>query len=148
MQEVGDEIRIYYFGCPNLFRQWPAQYVFKDYPPGVTPDVMRRGSVFSPSYLGLATLPRDRFAYASGPGSVTTRPRDLTTDGVWLNAEGQGLEVTALDAMGNPAARGTLSDERRQTVYRKVVWSGPAPRARHAIRVTLRMQDRLFSLAT
>jgi hypothetical protein len=64
MQEVGDEVYIFYIGCPNIYNSWPPPYM-------VSPE--RRGSMFAPSYLGLATLPRDRYAYADGPGSVTVQ---------------------------------------------------------------------------
>jgi hypothetical protein len=137
-QEVGDEVRIYYFGCPNIYNSWPSQYEH-------SPE--RRGSQFAPVYLGLATLPRDRFACVTGAGTLTTHPLELTTDGLWLNAEGNHLSVTALDVSGKPQARGKPGTERRQTVYRKIVWDGAEPRGKCRLEITMTYWDKLFSIA-
>jgi len=135
-QEVGDEVWIHYFGCPRMYQSWPAQYEF-------SPE--RRGSHIAPVYLGLATLPRDRFAYATGDGTLTTRPLELTADGLWLNATGDP-QVTALDESGKSLARGKLGEERRLTVYRKVVWKDASPSGTHRVRLALTARDRLFSM--
>jgi hypothetical protein len=136
--EVGDEVWIHYFGCPNIYNSWPAQYA-------VSPE--RRGSSFAPVYLGLATLPRDRFAYATGDGTLTTPPLQLSYDGLWLNADGDP-QVTALDESGKPKARGKLGTERRQTVYRKVAWSGDELRGACRLEIKLTYWDKLFSVAS
>jgi hypothetical protein len=135
-QEVGDELWIHYFGCPRMYQSWPAQYEFS---PG------RRGSHIAPVYLGLAALPRDRFAYATGEGVVTIFPLELTDDGLWLNADGDP-QVVAFDESGKPKARGMPGEERRQTVYRKVTWDGPAPRGTCRLEITLTYRDKLFSI--
>jgi hypothetical protein len=137
MQEIGDELRIYYFGCPRVFNSWPSQY---EVVPG------RRGSLFYPVCLGFATLPRDRFAYATGEGSIVTHPIRLSDDvGLWLNADGDGMTVTTI---GASTAHGKLGGERRQSVYRKVVWTAdnrpPVGQCRLQIRLT--RGDRLFSV--
>lgn len=111
-QEVGDEVWIYYFGCSSVYTNWPPNRIAE-------PDL--RGSYFYPVCMGLATLPRDRFAYAQGPGTVTTIVLRVGEDGVWLNLEGDA-SVEALNADGTVAAKGRVIDELYQTVYRKVAW--------------------------
>jgi hypothetical protein len=131
-QEVGDEIWIHYFGCPRMYAGWPAQYEH-------TPE--RRGSNFAPVFLGVATLPRDRFAYARGPGSFTTHPLEISRDGLWINAEGDGVTLQGANRRGKPGP------ERRHTVYRKVIWDKDLLPARHPVTLTLASSsDRLFSL--
>jgi len=126
LQEVGDEVYLYYFGCPNVYNSWPAQYA-------VVPE--RRGSQFYPVYLGLATFPRDRYAYAQGPGTLMLT---MEPDELWLNAEG---EIT-VRANGHT---GHLGDERRQTVYRKVVWEGMPPTGPCRVELRLAEGTRLWS---
>jgi len=137
MQEVGDEVCIFYFGCPSIFNSWPVNYAVS---------CERCGSLFSPNYLGLATLPRDRFAYATGDGTLTTHSLETGNDGLWLNAEGDRLGVAALDGSGKPKARGHLGDERRYTVYRKVVWNDSEPGGIGRLEITLTDGDKLFSV--
>jgi hypothetical protein len=137
MQEVGDEIRIYYFGCPNVYTRWPGAYALNG---------NLRGSLFYPSYLGLATLPRDRFAYAAGPGELTTKPMEVSGD-VWLNAEGdEVIKVAALDGSGRAVFKGRLGNERSQTVYRKVDWTGSKPKGRLQFRISLGDACKLYSV--
>jgi hypothetical protein len=133
-QEVGDEIWIHYFGCPRMYAGWPAQYEH-------SPE--RRGSSFAPVFLGLATLPRDRFAYAQGPGSLTTRSIPIFGDGVWVNAEGDGITLRA------GSRHGKLGPDRRGTAYRKLMWDNNLPPGEYVLDITLpTSSDRLFSLAT
>jgi hypothetical protein len=139
VQEVGDELYIFYVGCPNVYSAWPLEYA-------VTPE--RRGSLFYPSYLGVATVGRDRFGYAAGPGSLTTRPLAVGDAGVWLNAEGEGIAVEALAPSGVALASGTLGQERLHTVYRRVVWGGGAPAGVVQFRLTLDEGSRLYSIRT
>jgi len=135
--EFGDEIWIFYFGCPNIYNSWPAQYA-------VAPE--RRGSWFAPVYLGLATLPRDRFAYATGSGTLTTHSIQIETGELWLNADGADLPVTLLDDSERTVAQGALSGERRHGVYRKVNWPNRIPPGSYRARVGLTNETRLFSL--
>lgn len=135
MQEVGDEIWIYYFGCPNVFRRWPYGHV-----------AQLRGSLFYPTYLGIAILPRDRFAYAAGPGNITTFALDIGEQGLWLNADAENLAVTAVDSDGATVAVGKLTDESRHAGYRLVRWQSSVPRAPCRVRVELTADDRLYSL--
>ncbi len=137
MQEVGDEIWIYYFGAPNTFRHWPAQYAV---------DPTRRGSLFSASYLGLATLPRDRFAYATGEGTVTTHPIQLDEGELWLNADADVMQVKLVNTDGHMIAQGALSAERRQSVYRKVKWTTQPRAGGYRVQFALTNGSRLFSL--
>jgi hypothetical protein len=146
---VDDTMYIFYFGCPRTYQSWPLQYAVS---------AERCGARFAPVYLGLATLPRDRFAYATGAGTLTTHPLELTADGLWLNAEGDGIDVTAFGVppsggiragpteVGTPN-RGRLGIERCQSVYRKVVWGGAAPRGTCRLEIALADRDRLFSIA-
>ena len=136
LQEVGDEIYIYYFGCPNVFNSWPEEYAAKS---------ERRGSLLYPTYLGLATLPRDRYAYAAGAGTLTTHPISIG-DAVWLNAHGDALEVTALDGSRKEAVRGRLGRERSRTIYRKVVWAGSSPLGNLRLRIRLSGSDKIYSI--
>ena len=138
MQEVGDEIYIFYCGCPAVYNSWPSAYA-------VAPE--RRGSLFYPAALGLAVLPRDRFAYAVGPGWVTTRPLTIGADGLWLNAQGDDLQITALCDAGEEMGHGRLTDRRRQTVYREVVWPAGTPAGPCQLRITLGFGNKLFSIA-
>ena len=134
-QEVGDEIWIYYFGCPNVFRRWPY---------GHTGDL--RGSLYYPSYLGLATLPRDRFAYAAGPGSITTPSLSIGEQGLRLNADGEGIVVTCLSPDGGTLAEGRLVDSPKQALYRKVQWTTKPPRQPCQIKIALANNQRVYSL--
>jgi len=136
IQEVGDELYIYYIGCPNTYNSWPPPYM-------VSPE--RRGSMFAPAYLGLATLKRDRYACAQGPGSVTVSIGGDSGD-LWLNADGDDITVTALGPSGNALAEGRVSDERSCTVYRRVLWSKPSAGA--SVRVSLGDGCRLYSIGT
>ena len=136
IQQVGDEIRIYYFGCPNVYRNWPGAY-------GVNG---LKGSLFYPTFLGLATLPRDRFAYAMGPGSVITPQLVLGEQGLWLNADGDQVKVTALDPSGASAAIGHLVGSLSKSLYRKVQWATHPPAKPCQFRVELNARERLYSL--
>lgn len=134
-QEVGDEIWIYYFGCPNVFRRWPN---------GHTGEL--RGSFYYPTYLGLATLPRDRFAYAAGPGSVTTARLNIGGQGLWINADGHGLPVTCLSPDGAKLAEGRLGDAFDQALYRRVQWTNGPPAQPCQIKIALANDQRVYSL--
>jgi len=136
MQEVGGEVYIFYIGCPNVFNSWPEAYATKS---------ERRGSLLYPTYLGLATLPRDRYGYAAGNGTLTSNPIELR-GALGLNAEGDALEVTALDNSGKQVSQGHLGRERFQTVYRRVVWSGIPPTGSLRLRIRLSDKDKLYSV--
>lgn len=135
MQEVGDQVYIFYIGCPNIYNSWPPPYM-------VSPE--RRGSMFAPAYLGLATLPRDRYAYAEGPGSVTIQ--SPAAGGLWVNADGDEVMLAALDSSGKTLSEGHVTGEIVRGVYRKVAWSAQGPAAAATIRVTLGKGCRLYSL--
>jgi hypothetical protein len=138
IQEVGDDLYCFYFGCPNVFTAWPAYYA-------VTPQ--RRGAMFYPTYLGLAILPRDRYAYAQGSGLLHTHPLPLDDDGLWLNADGDGIIIIPLRDNGvTSSIRGRLSDETRHTVYRRVVWNKPIPAGPCRFRIALGEGERLYSV--
>lgn len=128
--EVGDEIWIYYFGCPSVYRNWPSAYAEE----GV------RGSLLYPSFLGLATLPRDRFAYAEGRGSLTTRPLDLGAGELWLNVDGEEIGVQAAGVAGSLGAA-------QSTGYRPVRWQRTVSGV-HPVQITLATQCRCYSLRT
>jgi len=133
MQEVGDEVWIYYFGCPNVFVNWPRGGA-------------HRGSLYYPSYLGVAILPRDRYAYAAGPGSLTTHLLKPAPSGLWLNADGKEIRVLARDETGRVLAEGRVGNERSATVYRRIMWNGDAPSGKVRIQVHLGPDQRLYSL--
>ncbi len=135
MQEVGDEIWIYYFGCPNVFRRWPY---------GQVPEL--RGSMFYPTYLGLAILPRDRFACAVGPGSVTTFPISIGQYGLWLNADGDALAVSLSDEGGAAITAGRLTADSKQGGYREVRWQTTPPPTPCRVRIELRAGEKLYSV--
>lgn len=136
--EHGDTVFLYYHGTPCVFRPWPYT------PPGV-PGAFRATNVY-PVCMGLATLPRDRYAFAEGPGTITTEPLDLRGGDLWVNAEGDGIILAALDEQRGELAQGKLSEERRQTVYRKVAWQSLPPDGTRAIQVRLPSFARLYSL--
>jgi len=133
LQMVGDELYIFYIGCPNLYNSWPRQYAVQG---------ERRGAYFAPCYMGLATLPRDRYAYAAGPGTITSRPASLAAGEVWVNADG---EPTIATRGANRHATGHLGQERVHTVYRKVVWHHGTPGGEVALEFVLRGNDRIYS---
>jgi len=141
-QLVGDEIYIFYIGCPNIYNSWPPPYMHSP---------QRRGSMFAPAYLGLATLPRDRYACAvSVPGkrgTVTLGPVDMPASAsLWLNAEGDVVSVTAVEETGRDVAFGHLGSERSQAVYRRVGWTGAAPVGSVKLRIALSESARLYSV--
>ncbi len=136
MQEVGDEVYVFYIGCPNIYNSWPPPYM-------VSPE--RRGSMFAPAYLGLATLPRDRYAYAEGPGTLTTHPT-VISNGLWLNVEGDVSRITMSARVGEHTYKGHLTDECSQGVYRRVEWDGAVPVGECCVRIQLGMQCRLYSI--
>ncbi len=136
--EKGDTVYIYYHGTSCIYRPWPI-------PKPGTPGNLR-ASVLYPTFMGLATLPRDRFAYAEGPGSVIASPKTPSEDGVWINADGEDIAITALSPAGRTVAKGRVGSESRQTVYRKIVWSGDAPAGEVRIKIELGNNDRLYSI--
>ena len=135
MQEVGDEVWIFYFGCPNVFQRWPY---------GQSGEL--RGSLFYPTCMGLATLPRDRFACAVGPGSVTTLPLAISPHGLWLNADGNALVVSVLDANGVTLATGRSSAAAKQGMYCGVDWQTAPPQTPCKVRVELKAGEKLYSM--
>ena len=137
--EYGDMIYIYYHGTPCVFRPWPRT------PHGTS--VNLRASVLYPTCMGLASIQRDRFAFAEGPGKLKTLPLTPNDDGVWFNADGENISVTALDSANREIASGKLSDNHRQTVYRKVVWKSAAPTIQCTLDIDLSGGERLFSIA-
>ena len=137
MQEVGDQVYIFFMGCPGTYNSWPAEYA-------VSGD--RRGSMFAPSFMGLATIDRDRFAYAQGPGTVVTKPLSFTQSGMWANCEGTDPEFTALDGSGKASGSGRVGSERRQSVYRKIVWEKGTPAGAQRVSCRLSAATKLYSL--
>ena len=137
MQLVGDEIRIYYFGCPGVYRFWPYGPLGKS---------ELRASFYYPSYMGMATLPRDRFAYATGPGSITTEELTIGPSGVWLNAEGSDLLVSCLAPGGKVLAEGHLPATDPQQLYRQVQWTTPPPPTPCQLKISLSRDQRLYSV--
>ncbi len=141
-QHVGDEHWIFYFGCPRTYNSWPAQY-------SVGGD--RMGSRFAPVFLGVATLPRDRFGYAEGPGDVEIESSTFAatpSSNLWLNADGDDLTIAALDPAGRETARGRIGQERTLGVYRRVKWETKSDPRRHRVRITLPAGARLYSIAS
>ena len=136
MQEVGDEVYIYYFGCPNVYNSWPIQYAVEP---------ARRGSLLYPSYMGLAVMKRDRYAYAAGHGQLTTHAIEMREGELWVNRGGDGVRVDALDECGQVTARGGPGKLSMQTVYRKVEWAGPPPIGKITLRLELN-GDTLYSV--
>jgi len=135
MQEVGDEIWIYYFGCPGVYRRWPY---------GHTAEL--RASFYYPSYLGIAVLPRDRFGYAEGPGSVTTNEITLGPAGLWVNAEGDGVKVSCLSTEGKVTAEGRLVNVPGEAIYRKVEWTSGTATGTCRVRIGLGGGERVFGV--
>lgn len=136
--EHGDTVYIYYHGTSCIYRPWPKAK------PGGPGNL--RASVLYPTFMGLATLPRDRYAYAKGPGTLTTFPLTLGEDSLRLNADGDGIRVAALDASGNETASGRLERQGGGELYRKVIWSGPAPAGERSLKIDLGEEDRLYSM--
>ena len=105
-----------------------------------------RASFFYPTYLGLAILPRDRFAYAAGPGSMTTQELSIGVQGLWLNADGDGITVTCLSPDGSALAEGRLVASPVQALYRQVQWTSEPPQHPCRVRIALANDQRVYSL--
>ena len=136
--EYGDTVYIYYHGTSCIYRPWPL-------PTPGTPGNLR-ASVLYPTFMGLATLPRDRFAYAEGPGTLTTFPLTCGEDTLRLNADGDGIRIAALDAAGRETATGRLEHPEDGRLYRKVLWKGRVPSGERTVEIELGAQDRLYSM--
>jgi len=138
LQRVGDEIHIYYIGCPNVYNSWPVEYA-------VSP--ARRGSQFAPTYLGVAILGRDRFGYARGPGVLTTHPWAVEHDEeIALNADGDDVSIRVLSESGETMARGRLGEHSARQLYRKVIWTSRFPKGAARLHITLGPNTKLYSL--
>jgi len=93
MLEVGEEVWVYYFGAPT-----EVEAANKDLPAAHRTDYA----------LGLATLPRDRFASLNGgtaPGVVTTRPITFRGNALHVNARiarGGRLRVALVTGADEP----------------------------------------------
>jgi hypothetical protein len=135
MQDVGNEVWIYYFGCSNVFTRWPN---------GQTAEL--RGSFYYPTQMGVATLPRDRFAYASGPGHVVTTAVEPGERGLWLNADGEQIAIDAIDGSGTRIASGRLDDSTIRGNYRRVQWLSTPPAGEFRVRAQLSAGERLYSV--
>jgi hypothetical protein len=139
LQRVGDEMRIYYLGCPNVYNSWPVEYA-------VTP--ARRGSQFAPCYLGAATLPRDRFAYARGPGLLTTQPWPVAAhETLELDVDGGDVRIEALSATGATVARGRLDERRGRELRGRVLWTDGFSKPAASLRIALGADTKLYSLS-
>ena len=104
--------------------------------------------------MGLATVPRDRFAFATPvegkSGTVTSLPLELSASrSLWINAETAPNEVTLtlIAQDGREVTQGRVGAERRMTVYRDVSWNESVPPGQYRARATLRGRARLYSLA-
>jgi len=144
--EFGDQLHFYYHGTPVIYRPWPKV------PKGVPPSL--RASTIYPTFMGLATVPRDRFAFATPvegkTGTVTSLPLELSTGrSLWINAEAAPNEVmlTLIAQDGREVTQGRVGAERRMTVYRDVSWNELVPPGQYRARATLRGRARLYSLA-
>ena len=144
--EFGDTVHFYYHGCSIIWRPWPSTESGVDY--------VLRGSNVYPVYMGLATVPRDRFAYAAtvdgGEGQVVTRPVDIPVGGkLWVNSEltdGGAVLPVLLDDQDQVIATGKLTDTMSQTVYRLVEWDQTPPGGEYRVQVSLSGSARLFSI--
>ena len=119
------------------FKRWPSSYA-------VSSEL--RGSLYYPGYLGLATLPRDRFAYAKGPGSITTSTITMGDQGLWLNVDGEQVGVVALDAAGKAIANGVVSDASSGALYQRVAWTDSPPSQAFQAKVVLNADQRVYSV--
>ncbi|MCL5104316.1 MAG: hypothetical protein M1133_09405 [Armatimonadetes bacterium] len=143
--EFGDEVFIYYHGTPCIYRPWP-------HTPAGVPHELRAATVY-PTFMGLATLPRDRFAYVApagrSTGTLDIKLSDVREGGeVWLNADGDidsfGLSLLTDD--DKVAATGRLGVKRLKTVYRNTVWDSAISAGIYRLRVQLRDSARLYSI--
>jgi hypothetical protein len=144
--EFGDQVHFYYHGTPVIYRPWPKA------PKGVPANL--RASTIYPTFMGLATVPRDRFAFATPvegmTGTMTSLPLDLPAGrSLWINADAApnelGLTLIAQD--GREVAQGRIGSERRTTVYREVSWNQLVTPGQYRARATFRGGVRLYSLA-
>jgi len=132
--QVGDELRFYYGG--RLYRHGPYA--------GPDRGVSRGG-------IGLATIPRDRFAALVGSfdgGEVVTRPLKLTGRRLHLNAKADFGNVTleVLDADGQTIA--VSKPIERDSLDIPVEWQeGALPGGDVPIRLRIKLQNaRLYAL--
>lgn len=137
MQEIDNKLYIFYIGCPGIYNSWPPPYMYG-------PE--RRGSMFAPAYMGLAMLPKDRYAYAKGPGSVCIEVETL--DELCLNADGNGIEVTACTEPDGTRFKGMLPNQMYSDIYRKVIWETKPPAGRATVEIFLENNCSLYSVKT
>ena len=144
--EFGDQVHFYYHGTPVIWRPWPRT------PAGAPKNI--RASTIYPTFMGLATVPRDQFAFATPvmgkTGTVTTLPVEISGGkGVWINADAapNELQLGLIAPDGREVMQGRLGTERRMTVYRDARWNEQASPGQYRVRVTLRGRSRLYSVA-
>lgn len=144
--EFGDQVHFYYHGTPVCYRPWPKA------PKGVPGNL--RASTLYPTFMGLATVPRDQFAYATPvvgkAGSVTSLPIEVSAGkSLWVNVDAAPSEMalTLMAQDGREVAQGRVGPDRRMTVYRGVTWNQPVPSGQYRVRASLQGRARLYSLA-
>jgi hypothetical protein len=145
--ETEDAVWFFYHGAPVYFRPWPQAAPGAEYR-------MRATNVY-PLCLGLAILPRDRFAYAAPKrgqtGTMTSKSVALPADSkLWLNSEvpeGAALAMELIDRGENVVATGEMTNDAWKTVYRQVAFDKPVPGGEYRLRTHLSGAARLYSFA-
>ena len=144
--EFGDQAHLYYHGAPVIWRPWPRV------PKGLPRNL--RASTIYPTFMGLATVPRDRFGFATPvvgkAARLTTFPIELSAGkSLWVNAEAtpSDLLLTLLAQDGRAVTEGRIGAERRMTVYRDVQWKDTVQPGQYRVRAELRGKARLYSIA-
>jgi hypothetical protein len=144
--EFGDQVHFYYHGTPVIWRPWPRA-------PEGSPKNIRASTIY-PTFMGLATVPRDQFAFATPfdgkTGVLTSLPIELSAGkSLWVNSEGapNELALTLIAQDGREVTQGRVGAERRMTVYRGIIWNEAVPAGQYRVRASLRGRARLYSLA-
>jgi hypothetical protein len=145
MQEVGDEIWIYYLGVSRIYTCWPPSYAVSG---------KLRGSYYYPSQMGVAILPRDRFSYLqaidSGKGELFTRTIQVGgNEQIYLNADldDPGEMILELESPdGRKLCSGRPGEVVREGVYREIVWDRHIKTNQARLRIKLANTARLFSI--
>lgn len=145
--EVGDTVCFFYHGAAVYFRPWPQAAPGADY-------TLRATNVY-PLCLGLATLPRDRFAFATPAqgqsGRITSKLIALNENStLWLNADvpdGATLGIEVINSGDTAVASGQLTEDSWKTVYRRASLSQPLTAGDYRMRIKMSGSARLYSFA-
>jgi hypothetical protein len=145
MQEVGDEIWIFYLGVSRIYTCWPPSYAVSG---------KLRGSFYYPSHMGVAILSRDRFSFVQairfGKGELLTKPIQVKEEGkIYINADFDDpadLNLELESPEGRKLCSGRPGEVVREGVYRQILWDRHLKESQARLRIKLENTAKLFSI--